>query len=409
MTTSRGQVPGIPGRFRKQIVGCAFSLVAAGLIGWLCQSELVLITGLDNGEIAASSHGFKEDDFEHPRLRLLRSRERLDQVVSAGGSQFGKILLLRAWVHGQWEVGGSFYYPPWDAVEILDLARKFGNRGFCAQYAIVFLQACQSLGLHARYVDLPGHFVVAVWSDDYDRWVVMDPMKDVHYERDGVPMRGRELYRAYRAGDFDGIVQVGSTGRRKAVTRDDLRDYRLYSIGLSADQLTDPVVVKSNGLPRTLVPAADYRTYPKIGRDRLEITTELLAWRSEDSGESYPHRPESGDQDEFQYGLNQTVILLANERLQDRILKVALQSSNSPTFERFLIRSEESTDWVPTTSPMIRWMLHPGLNQLSARVETRYGWRGHASSLRIWYKPPLLGSLPSFRGNVLTWLWHRSM
>lgn len=383
--------------------------MAAGLIGWVAQSEIVLVTREHNGEIAVSSYALREDNFGHPRLQLLRSREKLDEVVSTAETQFEKIVLLRAWVRRQWESGGSFYYPPWDAVEILDLARQHGNRGFCAQYAIVFLQACQSLGIHARYVDLPGHFVVAVWSDDYNRWVVMDPTNDINYELDGVPVRGRDLYRAYWRNDVRGIVRVDSAGNRKAVTRDDVSNYRLYSIGLSANQLSEPVEVKSNGRRRTLVPASDYRTYPRVGRDRLEITTEFLAWRSRDAQQSFPQRPETGDQDEFRYALNQTVILLANERLTNRILKVALLSNNSPTFERFLIRSDESTDWVPTPSSTIKWLLHPGMNELSVRIETRYGWRGNVSCIRMFYKPPQIDFLPTFRGNILRLLWHRSV
>jgi hypothetical protein len=384
-------------------------VTAAGLIGWVAQSEIAVVTSEHNGEFAVSSYALREDDFHHPRLRLLRSRERLDEVVSVAKTQFEKIILLRAWTRRQWESGGNFYYPPWDAVEILDLARKYGNRGFCAQYAIVFLQACQSLGIHARYVDLPGHFVVAVWSDDYNRWVVMDPTKDIYYERDGVPMRGRDLYRAYWREDVRGIVQVDSQGNRKAITRNALSNYRLYSISLSANQLSDPLEVKSNGHWKTLVPASDYRTYPKIGRDQLIITSEFLAWRSEDAEDSFPQRPETRDQDEFRYALNQTVIVLANDRLTNSILKVALLSNNSPTFKRFLIRSEESTDWIPTTSATIKWLLHPGMNELSARIETTYGWRGNVSHMRLFYKPPLTDLLPSFRGNIFRFLWHRSI
>ncbi len=383
--------------------------MAAGLIGWVAQSEIVLVTSEHNGEFAASSYSLREDDFHHPRLQLLRSREKLDEVVSSATSQFETIVLLRAWARRQWEPGGSFYYPPWDAVEILDLARKHGNRGFCAQYAIVFLQACQSLGIHARYVDLPRHFVVAVWSDDYNRWVLMDPTNDIDYEMDGAPMRGRDLYRAYWRDDVRGIVQVDSEGNRKAVTRNDLSNYHLYSIGLSANQLGDPIEVKSHGLWKTLVRASDYRTYPKIGKDQLIVTSEFLAWRSEDAEESFPERPETSDQDEFRYALNQTVIFLANERLTHRILRVALLGSNSPTFERFLIRSEEGTDWVPSPSGTIKWLIHPGMNQLSARVETSDGWRGPVSRVGLYYKPPLIDFLPSFRGNIFKVLWHRSV
>ena len=409
MTTSLPTSQTPPRPRRRRIVVGALSVVTTVLIGWLAQSEILLVTGEHNGEFPASSSALREDDFHHARLRLLRSREKLDEIVSAAKTQFEKIVLLRAWVHRQWRMGANFYYPPWDAVEILDLARQHDNRGFCAQYAIVFLQACQSIGIHARYVDLPGHFVVAVWSDDFNRWVVMDPTNDLHYEKDGLPLRGRDLYRAYWDGDGHGIVQVDSADGRRAVTRDDLSNYRLYSIGLFANQLSEPVEVKCNGARRKLVLASDYRTYPKVGRDRLEVTTEFLAWRSTEAEESFPHRTHSADQDAFRNALNQTVMFLANERFRNRILKVALLSNNSPTFEKFLIRSDESTDWVPTTSTTIKWLLHPGMNELYARIETRDGWRANVSSMRMFYKPPLVEFLPSFRGNVFRLIWYRSV
>ncbi len=391
----------------RTVTGAAL-LIGAVLLAWAAQSEIILVTNEVNGELRVSSYVLQEDDFQHPRLQLLRQREKLDDVVAGAKSQFEKILLLRRWAHDQWEASGSFYYPPWDAVEILDLARTRGNRGFCAQYAIVFLQACQSLGIHARYVDLPGHFEVAVWSDDYNRWVVMDPTRDIHYEKDGVPLRGRDLYSAYWEGDRNGIVQVDSRGTRTIPDRGDLDLYRLYSIDLSADQLTRPVEVTVNGRSRALVHARDYRSYPQVGRDQVNIASDFLAWRTEDAAESFRERPETRDQDEFRYAMNQTVVLLANERVTDRVLKVALLSSNSPTFKRFLVRSGTGADWIPAPTSVVRWVLHPGVNRFSARIETAFGWQGPESRLEVFYKPPLFRSVPSFQGTIATLFWHRS-
>ena len=117
---------------------------------FFAQSNFILITSLKNGEYSLGRYVFQEEDFSHPRLKLLRSREHLDEVVSSGKTQFDKIVLLRNWASKQWKAGSCFYYPPFDAVEILDLARKNKNYGFCAQYAVVFLQACQSLGIPCK-------------------------------------------------------------------------------------------------------------------------------------------------------------------------------------------------------------------------------------------------------------------
>ena len=386
----------------------AAAIGAALFAVWAAQSEIVFVTEEQNGDLKTSSYTLQEDAFDHPRLQLLRSREKLDGVTAGARTEFQAALRLRSWTHRQWRPGGPFHYPPWDAVEILDLARQHGNRGFCAQYAVVFLQACQSMGIHARYVDLLGHFVVAMWSDDFNRWVVMDPMYDLHYERYGIPMRGRDLYAASSSNQIEGIEQVDSKGNRRPVVQNDLEHYRLYAIDTFANQLSDPVEVRINGAWTTLEHADDFRAYPEVGRDQLVVDSEFLAWRPHGSeGESYPQRPQSDDLDDFSYAFNQAVILLANERLSKRVLKVALLNPNGPTFRRFQVRSDESKSWVPAPDATIRWLLHPGTNEFRARVETRDGWTGPAASLRLYYKRPLFASLPAFRGYVFRMFWHR--
>lgn len=394
--------------FRGRLHTLLILLVVLAAALFAAQVELVVVTGVENGELPTASYSLREDDFAHPRLAMLRARERLDEVVGGSATQFVAVMRLMRWARSQWEPGADFHYPPWDAVEILDLARRHGNRGFCAQYAVVLLQACQSMGIHARYVDLPGHFVVAVWSDDHDRWVVFDPLNDLHFERDGVPMRGRELYRAYWTRDVRGIEKVASDGGRAPIAPEDLAYYRLYSISMDANQLSSPVQVRVNDTWRTLAHADDWTTYPKVGRDELVVASNFLAWRTGDTTESFPERPETRDQDEFRYALNQTIALLANERMTDRIIKVALVDGNSPTFARFLIRSSPEGDWVPAPARTIKWRLDPGGNDLYARIETKFGWRGPESHLHVVYKPAFFRFLPALRGSIVQLSWHRA-
>ena len=391
----------------KRLLVLAGAILLGALLLGVAQSEIVLVTAEENGEFATSRYVLAEEDFHHPRLVLLRERERLDQVLAGAPRQFEAAVRLRAWAHRQWKPGTSFHYPPWDAVEILDLARQHGNHGFCAQYAIVFLQACQAMGIHARYVDLPGHFVVAIWSDDFDRWVLMDPMHDLHYEKEGFPLRGRDLHRAYREHDASGIAQVDSAGRRQPVTLEDLAAFRLYSIDTAANQLSQPVEVRINGAWTTLRHAADHRAYPRVGRDQLMIESEFLAWRSGEAAPAFPERPESRDSDDFRYAMNQTILLLANSRVSQRILKLALLNQNSPTFARFQVRSEAGRDWIRAPGETVKWLLHPGKNEIQARVETRDGWKGPTSTLRLYYKPPLLPFLPQ-PGYVVRLMAQRS-
>jgi hypothetical protein len=365
-------------------------LLGAGL--FYARDGFVWVIREKNGEFFTSMKKVEEDPADHPRLRLLREREGLDKIVAPGETQFEKIVLLRRWAHGQLKMGERFVYPPWDAVEIVDLARKYGNKGFCAQYAILFLQACRALGLHARYVDLPGHFVVGVWSDDHDRWVVMDPMNDVHYERDGEPLRGRDLCGAYLRGDVRGIQRVDSDGRRAAVAREDLAVFREYSILLKADQLTDPATLKVNGRERDLVLAADPRTYPVIGRDSVGYGSEFLTWKDAAAKSLTVERAQSDDPDDFRQVVDQTLILPARLDPVRARAKIVLLAEGAPDLDSFLV-DIDGTGWQSERAEgRLIWPLKPGVNVFRARVKTKSGWEGPVSFLQVYYLPPFFSS-----------------
>src|SRR5262245_28558618 len=96
-----------------------------GLGFYFSRAEFVQVIKLKNGRVFAGRYRVQEENWDHPRLQLLRTREKLDQVIAGGNREFDKIILLRKWAHDQWKGNRArFYYPPWDAVEILDLARQ---------------------------------------------------------------------------------------------------------------------------------------------------------------------------------------------------------------------------------------------------------------------------------------------
>lgn len=364
-----------------------YSIFALILLVAILRIEFIFIVGSKQGEYFVGRYKLVEDDFYHPRLTLLRKREKLDEVTAEGKTQFEKILLLRRWVSKQWEGSGNFYYPPWDAVEILDLSRKFGNRGFCAQYAIVFLQACQSMGIHARYVDLPGHFVVGVWSDDYDRWVIMDPSQDIHYEKNGIPMRGRDLCDSYWRNSTKNLYKVNSDGVKTKLKKEDIAIFKMYSIVLKANQLSEPVEVEINRKRQKLVLQSDYKLYPYVGRDSIGFRTEFLAWKEDDATEYFDGKRHTDDPDDFRDVRNQTMIYFAKK--SGNIAKIRLYAENAPYFAGFLVSIDDSPSRLIEVNTVL-WPLRPGINKISARIKTKFGWEGKESYLKIFFKPRLI-------------------
>lgn len=130
---------------------------------------------------------FAYEPYHHPRLKQLRQAQRLDEVVRGATSEWDLVRRLAVWASQRWKQGHlGEVYPPWDALEILK-PHTDGSPvgGFCQQYNVVFLQACESFGIPGRAISLgPGprdgqlrggnHEVVEIWSNDFAKWVYLD-------------------------------------------------------------------------------------------------------------------------------------------------------------------------------------------------------------------------------------------
>jgi hypothetical protein len=159
--------------------------------------------------------------YEEPSARLKRLRERyqLDKVVAPGRTEMEHLMLLRHWVRNQWHtawVNHPFsWYPPWDALRILEARDQTDCLTNCTHYAAVFTQCCLALGWNARHCILDLHCVTEVYVNQHDKWVMMDTGNSsvradvaLHFERQGVPLSALELHVAQRTSKTDGIQVV---------------------------------------------------------------------------------------------------------------------------------------------------------------------------------------------------------
>jgi hypothetical protein len=150
---------------------------------------------------------------DYPDLQALRREEGLDQVVRAHARDFDKILALAQWASRQFKATSPFpHYPPWDARVILERIRHGKTGGFCAQYAFVFGQACESFGFIPRYVDLAspgnnnGHFTTEVYVPSLGKWVVFEAEYGTYYaDALGIPLSALVLHQ-YAVGERKGRV-----------------------------------------------------------------------------------------------------------------------------------------------------------------------------------------------------------
>lgn len=132
-----------------------------------------------------SNFHFVPEHWQEPMLRQLREQENFKDL--GGRDQLALFLNYCHWTHSQWPMSVPDPYPRSNAIDILADIRSGKTGGFCGQYAYVLADVLKSMGFFAvRYVELwsdegESHFVVEVWSDQFAKWMILDPAEDVYY------------------------------------------------------------------------------------------------------------------------------------------------------------------------------------------------------------------------------------
>jgi len=160
---------------------------------------------------------FVWESFDHPLAIQLKEEFQLEKVVESGRSEFEKQLLLKEWVYHTLPHGNNPRPDYQNAIEILRDAK--GNQFYCSHYALVYLQCATALGWYCRKLGVDydhkqgeeerHHGVTDIWSNQYQKWYVIDAMHNLHFEKDGIPLNALEIRNEHlknRAKDIQGIV-----------------------------------------------------------------------------------------------------------------------------------------------------------------------------------------------------------
>jgi hypothetical protein len=171
-------------------------------------------------------------------LRPLRNRERLDKVVTGVETDIEVFLQLMEWVRSQWSPGRPDPYPPIDAIVILDKIRAGETGGFCAQYCFVLVQCLQSLGYKARYVTIKGHEVTEVWSPELSKWVMLDPLYELHVRKGTILLSVIEIHNMIIRGEY--ALEVHAM-RDPGNLKDYLSRYKKFAVWVKNDHVASPI------------------------------------------------------------------------------------------------------------------------------------------------------------------------
>lgn len=322
---------------------------------------------------------FRFDTFANPKLKELREQYELDTVVAPGRDEFERQILLLDWVHHQFKKFGPASAKANGALEILKAIRE-GHTFNCSQYAQVFVSAAASLGwvdrelALRRHQDPPNggsteHSVTEIWSNQYGKWVMMDPTANMHIEKEGKPLNAFEIRQEwfYRDGQ-DLVLVIGK--ERKPYRKSDLPIFLGRFAGFG--DLTVPVdELDKYGfiayIPNTdlMDTGLDYANM-FIVKDRLCDGTR---WHTR----TVPPNPAV---DPY-FPINQAALTVTPEPGQ---VRVTLQTM-TPNFKAYQARIDSGA-WTSSETPIL-WRTHPGLNRLEVRTVNQFGVNGPVSSVEV--------------------------
>jgi hypothetical protein len=331
-----------------------------------------------------------------PRLKFLREKYKLDDVIAPGKTELEQLMLLRTWVRNQWHTAWqshpAWWMPPWDSLIILQCRDQPDCMTMCTHYGCVFTQCAQSLGWNARHCILDHHCVSEVYINQFDKWVMMDTGNSaqradvgLHFEKNGVPLSARELHLAHRQSATGGITAHFTPAALAAKIGQLVRPAPKPPVGVRPDtiplaQLKDYPVCQIENYRRYAFPARNnfltslypgelyqgYSEYYYDGYYWVGDSPDNPTISPEYSLHADPNRAQEAD-----WKLNWTRIYLsANAKPNELRVDLATHTPNLARFER-----KTAKGWEPTPASFV-WTLQPGENTLIARSVNQWDKAG---------------------------------
>ena len=322
---------------------------------------------------------FTYDKADNPKLKELALKYKLKDVIAGGKTEFDRMVLLSDWVHRQFKKFGQPSKNTVNALEILELVQK-GGVFYCAQYSSVFMSSCYSLGWVARDLGLhrllgnpgsPEHSVPEVWSNQYRKWIIMDPTFNIYIEKNGLPLNGNELRDEYFGNKGEDLTYVQGAEKRK---------FKKSELPIKYTELAGFSVNAFYIDWYSFLFFMDNSNYmdnpPSFGNKCFMIYDER------NSSVKWHKRDVPKDKKEAYWTLGEAnMSFAAGEKGK---LEVEL-STNTPDFGTFLVK-EDDKEWKETGNK-ISWALNPGLNKLTVTTRNNTGVKGPENSISIKFEP----------------------
>ena len=163
------------------------------------------------------------DCFGDEEMAKLRQQEKLDDVIAKGKTEFEKQVLVLDWTYKRFPLFGPPGAKADTAREILAAVDQ-GKAFNCGYFSRVLREAAASVGWVVRDIGLKGkegdgngteHSILEIWSNQYRKWIVLDPTLNIYFEKDGMPLNAYEIRQEWFYNEGKGLVIVIGVARER--------------------------------------------------------------------------------------------------------------------------------------------------------------------------------------------------
>ena len=326
------------------------------------------------------SKRFKYDTWDNPKLKELREKYKLQELVAQAKDEFDQQILLNDWVHHQFKKFGAPTAKPKGALEILKCVEE-GHTFFCAHYADTLTSAAASLGWIDRQLCLRRHQGVAkggssehssteIWSNQYRKWVMLDPTANMYIEKNGLPLNAVEIRTEwfYQAGkDLTFVIRK----ERKRYKRADLPIF-LARFAYFGDLTVPDDELDKYGFIGFVTNTNLMDARPGDG-DIGFIVKDKLCDGTQWHERLYPSNPAV---DPY-FPIHQAAMNLS---VEEGKIKLSLRTL-TPNFKEFRVRVDGG-GW-KSSGDSFAWALRPGSNRVEVRAVNQFGVEGPVSTLVV--------------------------
>ncbi|MFC1606481.1 transglutaminase domain-containing protein [Candidatus Latescibacterota bacterium] len=356
-----------------------------------------------NGRVEYPRFPFTYQDMSHLKVRKLYERAGIAAMEKASRTELELIQHISDWANMQYGHMLPMPYPAWDAHEILDRAEQ-GDSFFCTYKAVLFIQACNAAGLTGRIFGInrqhqDAHTVSEVYSNEYRKWMLVDPWMNCYYERDGIPLSAREMHDSINS--YEGIsIVFGENGKgleywekrtqkadsiphankRVLLADDDRKGLIEYYFDIRAIMRNDHMV-HPQSKENLLIDDFMIPYNPRGG----EWWGPQLKW-TDDTTPPLITSDNTGDVDDFEWPLNEVEVTLKRLSLPgESIVLEARFETFTPNFARYDLEIDGAN--VSIDSDVYIWRLHEGGNSLTITSVNDTGRSGFPSEFALDYDP----------------------